>query len=285
MTNPIRRPTIAAGVARTAPAALALALAVAASGCFWVTTKHEGKKLRADVNSIDQRLEVKEESLDQKVAHLQRVIDEATNLLKRNSADLGADVQTMQDEIRKVHGLLTAAKRYADEVREAVVALEARMNERAEFFDQRLTVIEERLAAPPPRSAAELWSAGKAAYDAGDFSSAEAAFRQLVVQHPGHERAANAQFLRGEGFFKQKDHDSAIREYQKVWDRYERDALAPQALFRAGEAAQILRRCTEARAYFGLLRQRFPKSPLFKQSQQKDAELRRNAKNKARCQS
>src|SRR5687768_10711521 len=77
-------------------------LATSASGCFWVTTKREGETLRADVSALDARLGKREEDLEGKIQQLERVLAEATEVLRRNSADLGADVEELAQDIRKM---------------------------------------------------------------------------------------------------------------------------------------------------------------------------------------
>jgi tol-pal system protein YbgF len=267
-----------------------LLMALLQTGCFWVTTKHEGQTLRKDMTQLETRLTTKEESLQSKVDELQRVLDEATQLLKRNSADLGADLESLSEQVRVLQGLVTAAKTYAEEVRKEVVALQKSVENDREVMARRLESLEQRMAdvetkARPaaPQSASELWAEGKAAFDAGDSSKARSLFQQLVTRFPSHDRADDAQYYRGESYYREKDYDSAIREFQRVFDKYKDSALADDALFRAGEAAQTLRRCSEARAYFGLLRQKYPKSSLDKKAQDKDKELKRDAKNKAKC--
>ena len=54
---------------------------------------------------------------------------------------------------------------------------------------------------------------------------------------------------------------------------------------RAGEVAESLKWCTDARAYFGLLRQKYPKSSLARKAKAKDRTLKKNARNKKKCQS
>jgi tol-pal system protein YbgF len=253
---------------------------LAAPGCFWVTTKSEGKALRRDVGGLELRVATKEAELGVKVEELQKTLDEAARVLKRNSADLGADVQRIDDEQRKALGLLTAAQTAAEEVRVGFERYKA-------TTEERLAALEERVAALAPRtpavSADSLWASGKAAFDAKRYAEAREAFRQLAVGFPQHARAAAAQYYRAETHFLQKDWDGAIREYQRVFDKYDKDALAPDALFRAGEAAEQLKNCTEARTYFGLLGQKYPKSNLAKRAAAKDKALRAAANDKKKC--
>jgi len=272
---------------------LAGALWLLPSGCFWFTTKHEGQKLRKEVDSLDQRIETKEGDLQSKIAELEKVLAEATKVLRRNSADLGADFETQKQELRRLDGMITDARTYADEVKAQVEAQEKAAQNDREVMDKRLASLEERLAAleeaakapPTPKSADELYREGKAAFDAGDFSAAHTLFKQLVARYPGHDRADDGQYYRGEAYFKAKEYDSAIREFQKVVDKFSTSPLADDALYRAGEAAQNLKRCSEARAYFGLLRQKYSSSSLAKKAKDKDAQLKRDARDKKKCSS
>lgn len=269
-----------------------LFLAVLPSGCFWFTTKHEGTQLRKDVDNLDQRLRTKEGDLEGKIKQLEAVLDEATKVLKRNNADLGADFAALSEQMRVVQGLVTAAKSYTDDVRKEVAALKASADndrevlaKRLESIEQRLTAMEEKGKKQPetPATPEELWTRGKAAFDAGDNATAQRLFKQLVVSAPSHARAGEAQYYRGEAYFRDNDLEGAIREFQKAFDNYKDGSLADDALFRAGEAALKLKRCTEARAYFGLLRQTFPKSSLVNKAKAKDQELKRLAKNRDTC--
>jgi tol-pal system protein YbgF len=265
---------------------------LSSGGCFWVTTKREGQQMRAEINEIDSRLETREDDLQSKISQLELVLDEATKVLKRNSADLGADVEALATDIRTTQGLITEATRFASEIRAEVQALKRTMDDerevlskRLESMEQRLDGLEQQAARALPENADELYAVGKKAFDSRDYATARNVFRQLTVKFPGHDRADDGQYYRGESYYLEKDYDSAIREFQRVFEKYPESSLADDALFRAGEAAQILRRCTEARAYFGLLRQKYPKSSLIAKSRAKDEELKRDLKNTKKCQS
>lgn len=267
---------------------LALApLLFAATGCFWTTTKSEGKALRRDVNALETRVATKEGELQGKVDELQKTLDEAAKVLKRNSADIGAEVQRIDDEQRKALGLVTAAQANAEEVRVAFDRYKASTDERLAALEAKMAALEARgtKTTTSPASADDLWQQGKVAFEAKKFSEAREAFKQLAVGYPTHDRADDAQYFRAETHFAEKGWDSAIGEYQKVFDKYPESTLADDALFRAGEAAENLKNCTEARAYFGLLKQKYPKSDLVKRATQKDKDLKGAAKDKKKCES
>jgi TolA-binding protein len=265
-----RRPALAASAVLFALAPL--------GGCFFATTKHEGQELRRDVDALERKVD---QGLGGKVEQLEKVLDDATKLLTRNSADLGAEVSNLGDEQRKLNGLVMEAKRLADEIGPLVEKHEVRLGE----LEQRVAALEQKTTVAPPKSAAELWNEGQAALAGGDSVRAEAAFRTLVVKYPSDDRADDAQLGRAESLARARQFDKALPEFQKVYDKYPTSSVADQALFRAGEVALELRWCTDARAYFGLLRQKYPRSSLAKKARDKDAAIKKIAGDKKKCQS
>lgn len=262
--------------------------AVALPGCFWTTTKSEGKALRRDVDALDTRLTTKEEDITGRVGELKRVLDEATKLLKRNSADIGADVETLRNDIRVSTGLVSAAKNMLDELKTEHDRYKASNDERVAALEARLAVIEAKTGVGGGGSVAagnpdELWAQATAAFGNKKWNDAREAFKKIALNFPTHDRADDAQYFRGETFFQEAAYDDAIPEYQKVWEKFTDSALADDALFRAGEAAEKLKNCTEARAYFSGLKQKYPKSNLVKKAEDKDKELKAAAKTKSKC--
>jgi len=266
---------------------IAVVAVLALPGCFWVTTKSEGRSLRRDVNSLDSRVATKEAELGGKVDELQKTLDQAAKILKRNSADIGADVQRIDDKQRELLGLVTSAQTSAEEVRVGFERYKQSTEERFAALEARVAQLEGRgggaATAVGGGSPDDLWTAGKAAFEARKYGDAREAFKKLSLGFPTHARADDAQYFRAEAYFAEKDWDSAIREYQKVFDKYADSDLADDALFRAGEAAEKLKNCTEARAYFGLIKTKYPKSSLAKKAGDKDRSLKSAAKDKKKC--
>lgn len=261
---------------------LVIGMALQSSACFWVTTKHEGETLRRDLNRVDEIVEKQEESLGTSVGKLKKTLDEASKLLARNSADLGAQFDELEQESARLTGLVMEAKRYTDEV----YTQSQRFEKRIEDLEARLAELEGKAVTPTQAKGPDLlYAEGMKAYKANNYGKAREIFRKLVIKYPGHGRADDAQYHRGEAYYVQKDYKSAVQEYQAVFDKFQNSPLADDALFRAGEAAEKLKWCTDARAYFGLLRQRYPKSSMVKKAKKHDATLKKNAKNRKFCQS
>ena len=138
-------------------------LVVGTTGCFWVTTKREGEKLSADVAALDTRLAKREDDLEGKIQQLEKVLAEATEVLRRNSADLGADVEEVSQDLRRIEGVVAEAARQAEEVRTEFQAIKAAAEKERASIDQRFVALEERLAAieskaAQPQSADDLYA-------------------------------------------------------------------------------------------------------------------------------
>jgi tol-pal system protein YbgF len=257
-----------------------MVLALAAPGCFWATTKSEGEKMRKDIDGLQAKVSEKEKTLDGQIGELKRVLDESSKLLKRNSADLGADVDKLRGDIRTAQGLVTAVNNDMTELK----AQAAKDAERISALETRLAALESKAPNPAnPTTPEDMWSLGKTAFEAGRWDEARDQFKKIVTQYPTHVKAPEAQYFRAEAIAKKGDSDTAIGEYQKMVDKYPDSALADDALFRAAELAYGMKNCTEARAYLGTLRQKYPKSNLAKQAETKDKEIKGVAKNKAKC--
>jgi TolA-binding protein len=248
--------------------AIAALLALSASGCFAFTTKHEGRELRSDVDKMQKSL-----------PKLQEVLEEATRLLQRNSADLGAEVNAINEEQKRLAGLVMQASRYAEEVQGESKRQEQRIAE----LERRLAELEGK-AEVSNKSAPQLWDDAMAAMQARDYEQARSLFRTLIAKYPSDEKADDAQMGRAESYFRERKFQESLGEFQRVFEKFPKSSLADDAAYRAGEAAEELKWCTDARAYYGLLLKKWPRSEHARKAKARDTTLRREADNKRKCQ-
>jgi tol-pal system protein YbgF len=278
----MRKPAAAA----TTPAstlALALALALASlSGCFWATTKSEGQALRKDVDSLETRVSTKERALDDQINQLKKVLDDATKLLKRNSADLGLEIEQLRADVRAATGIVNNVNSQVTDLRVAFDSYKRQNDARLDQLEQRLAQLENPKAAPAT-SPEELWRLGSAAFEAGKYADAIDAFKRLTTSFPTHERADDALYFRGQAYTNQKDWEKAIGIYQQLLDKYPTGSFTDDGLYFAALAARELKQCTEARTYVGIIKSKYPKSNVAKQAADLDAALKKDAKNKSKC--
>ena len=245
-----------------AVSALALLCLGAGGGCFWATTKSEGQTLRKDVDTLQSKISEKERALDDQINQLKKVLDDATKLLKRNSADLGLEVEKLNGEVRSTNGGITDGK--IDQLEQRIAQLES--------------------GKPTPSSSPEeLWRLGTAAFEAARYAEAIDLFKRLTQTYPSHERADDALYFRGQAYTNQKDWEKAIGIYQQLVDKYPGGSFTDDGLYFAALAAQQLKQCTEARTYLGIIKSKYPKSNVSKQATDLEATLKKDAKNKAKC--
>src|SRR5215831_11575888 len=115
-----------AGVERRLLGAALAVLALATMGGPACVTTKEGDKMRSDIADLRQRLDdidKRDKEYKEQVVRLKKVLDEATSLLTRNSADVGAKAQKAEQDIAAIQGRLeemthaseVAARQAADE--------------------------------------------------------------------------------------------------------------------------------------------------------------------------
>ena len=143
--------------------------------------------------------------------------------------------------------------------------------------------VEDKPSAPADKDA--LFADASQKLQAENFADARKVFFEFQKKFAADARADNALFLIGESYAKEKNHEKAIAGYQRLIDQYPDGDMADDAFFAAGKAAEAMKWCTDARAYYGVLVRRFPKSNFVKEAQEKLRLLKKDAKNKNVCQS
>ncbi len=267
-----------------------LAALLALSGCFWVTTKHDGEVMQQQIKNLDQRVSAQEQVLSGRVKQLDDSIDKATKMLARNSADLGTRVDQFSDEIAQFAGRLEMLQRSIDAARSEL----AQVKQDQQSLSGRMDSIERQLGIAPGQPGQPgsqpvtvdqtvLFDNAYKALQAGKFDDARRQFRLYVQAFPQDDKADDAAFYIGETFFKQKDYEKAIAEYQRVIDTWPKGDMADDAFLQAGLAALEKGWCVDAGAYLGELIRRYPQSPLVKTARQKLDYVKKNSKNKKVC--
>jgi TolA-binding protein len=274
---------------------LAVVACTANTGCFWFTTKHEGEQLQKEVKSIDGRLAKKEKSLEAQIKRLNETLAKAEKqltLFQRQNANLSADFSTLSRDVSRIKGLVTTTnhennelRKRIDELKSAharkVKDLETQIGELStRIDDMEKKVIAAKKAAETPEA---QFAKAKGAYDRADYDTARKLFKAFVIRNANHNFAARAQYLRAETYYRQKKYVLAIREYQRLFVKYPKDRLADDGFWRAGQAAEHLKRCDEARAYYATLRRKYKRSEFAKRALKRDKLLRKWRRNRKKC--
>jgi tol-pal system protein YbgF len=253
-------------------------------GCFAFTSKGDGDTMRRDITTLQDRLNTKEKTLDDQIAALKTATDEATTVLKRNSADLGADVDALRNEVREGKGSVEGVLAQIATLQGSIDAYRKTTDARLDNIEQRITQLE--TGQPSPNSTDEdLWRLGKQAFEAQRYTDAVEIFKRLVTTYPTSKHAPEAQYFKGMSYTDLKDWDHAIGAYQVLVDKYPTSEFADDGLYFSAQAATELHNCTEARAYLGVIKQKYPRSNVRSQADTLDAQLKRDQRNKTKCSS
>src|SRR5262249_60258049 len=84
-----------------------IALMPLLGGCWAFYSKDEGEKLRAEMRALQARvdeLDQRDAVAKEQVEKLKSVLEQATSLVTRNSADVGLQVQKLQQDLEVLSG-------------------------------------------------------------------------------------------------------------------------------------------------------------------------------------
>ncbi len=256
-----------------------------AAGCV---TSSQGKAMQSQLDNVDKRLTAQEQILEGRVKQLDDSIDRATKMLARNSADLGTQVDTFSQEMASFAGRLETLQRTIDAARTEIAAVKTTqvdLTTRLESIERQLGI---RPGVPgetvtPTVDKTVLFDGALAKLQAGQNADARNQFRTFLQAFPQDDKADEAQYYVGQSFYKEKEYEKAIAEFQRVVDVFPKSEMADDAFLQAGVSALDGKLCVEAGAYLGELVRRFPTSPLAKTAKQKLDHVKKNAKNKKVC--
>jgi tol-pal system protein YbgF len=269
---------------------VALALLGATGGCMFFTTKDEGHqlktnldKLRAQVDDMNLReQELRKATADAKaqVVKLREVLDQATGLVQRNSADLGVQVQKLQTDLAALIGKTEEISHTLDSVSKQFGEYRAQTDVKLEA----LTTKAGTATAPPaPEDKDKLFDEAYKRYQAGQFEEARRLFRTFTTRYGRDDRADNAQYWLGQAYYEERKYAAAIAEFKKVLDNFPRGDATDAAMFGMALSFIELKYCTEGEAYLQDMLKRFPNSTLKEKAQKKIKEVKKMKRNKKVC--
>ncbi len=264
---------------------LVLACGLFASGCFFFGSRDETDTLKSDVrrlrNEMDgtresrERLEKAVASAEKQVGELQKVMQEANALVLRNSADVGAAVETLQGEMGRIQGRLDEIRRELEGVGRDVSASTDELNRRLEEIARRAGLDPPVDPAKIPAQKGEHFAGAYKAYTDKAFATARSFFRTYVERYPRDEEADNAQYWIGMCYLNEARPAAALGELQKVVDNYPDGDAVDDALADMAEGFYQLHACTDATTLYQSLVARFPQSPLVERARRRLREIAR----------
>ena len=273
MEHPIRR---------LAPPKVALALTLGGAFVSACMSASDGDALRRRVREIEQGQTQQREDLrseienaQTKVTELEDVLDRATKVVTRASADTGAQVEQLQQQVMALEGQLA-------ELRNEVQRQQAQLSEQQQENERQLKKLARHVGLDQsvdeseiPASADEHWAAAQQASEQNQHSRARTLYRLFAQRHASDERIDDAQYQIGMSYLREGRPATALGELRAVIADHPRGDVADDALLAMGQAFYDLHACTDARSALEALIRTHPRSELIREARQKLREVQR----------
>lgn len=289
--SPVGRVTAARTSANKGNMKKALSISILAlfSGCFLWTTTGQGKELTQRADTSDQRLSTIEtglaadraelrnelEGAKTQVAELQRVIEQAASVVTRNSADTGAQVQTLTQQLGVVEGQIAELRNDLDAIKRQLAEQRAEDQRRLDQIARKIGLDAPVDASQIPADKAEHYATAYRAHQAGDYSKARSLFREYITRYAQDDNADNAQYWIGASHLAENQPSRALGELRKVLSDYSRGDAVDEALFDMADAFYKLHACGDARTSYEALIRTYTSSPLIQRAREKLREVQR----------
>jgi TolA-binding protein len=253
------------------PAAVAL-LGLSLAGCV---TTGQGERMSGDIARLRERLdamELRDRDINQKVAQLRVVLDQATALLGRNSADLGARVAKNETDIGALTGKI-------EEARYQVGELEKQVNANVSTLGH----IADRVAPTLPEDKEALWKEAQRRLTDGQRDEARRFLRSFIQRFPDDSRAPSGLLQIGMSFVQELKRSNAVAEFSNLIQRFPRAPEVPEAMWQLAESFVALKFCGDAKAMYQDLAKRYPRSPRAAQTRERLHSLQKTMRDKDLC--
>jgi TolA-binding protein len=224
----------------------------------------EGEKMQAEIADLRARLDdidKRDKEYKEQVVRLKKVLDEATGLLTRNSADVGAKVQKAEQDIGALQGRIDEMA-HAQEVQARQGADEHnRFETRLGALEQTATKIVDKVAPTMPDDKDQLWTQAGQRLAGGQRDDGRRFYRVFIQRFPQDPRAPQAYLAIGMSFVQESKYPNAAAEFQKVLDTFPKSPEVPEAMWQLAHSFTELKFCTDAKSLLTDITKRFPKSP------------------------
>ena len=218
----------------------------------------EVEALRAQQESLQQTLSTSKADMAQMIAQarqenvaLKQSIKEAEEMLARNDAETGVNIQQMRAEVDRLNGKT-----------EEIDFRLGRMEEDIRIFkeDVDLRLQGNLNATNMPEDATELFTLAESKMNEGETRQAREFFEAFAKRYPKDDRADDATFMVGESYFNEKQYFKALYEYEKILKRYSSSDRTPDAILRIGQSSRLIGKCAQSKLFFETLVQEYKRS-------------------------
>lgn len=196
-----------------------------------------------------------------KVAELEEVLERATTVVTRTSADTGAQVEQLGTQIATQEGQIA-------ELRHELERLQEEFREQQTDYEARMKKIARRAGIDMPLDEAEIptdrqqhWDRAQQAMEAREYSTARALYRAYLQRYREDAHADDAQLAIGRSYLLEDRPATALGELRHVIADFASGDAVPAALLGMADAFYRLHACTDARTALDTLIRAHGRSP------------------------
>ena len=256
---------------------LALGATAWLAGCM---TTSEGDKLKKDIAELKSKLATAQLHAEKGRKQLKEVLEKATAMLNRNNADVGAQVERIESNLRKVNGTQEANSKQLADLQKKFSDFQAKVDVKLE----RLTSGAPQQKKPPvPEDKNKLYAAAQAQASSGKYAEARRLLRHFISRFPKDSRVPQAYQTLGNTYYREGKFAKAIQEYRTIFEQHKKSKVYPSALHKIGMSFYQLKFCTDARGFLGELVRRYRRHKQVGSAKKVLKLIRRFRKNRRFC--
>lgn len=247
------------------------AVAFFCSGCFVFTTRDDGEKMKQELAHLQDRLVKLEkeagahrEDLEEMIGRAQTQVEameetlsKATRVLARNSADFGAEMDEVKNELNGSKGAAAEINHEFELLKKDVVQTQKKVTEFALAAGLDLPVDESIV----PTQAIDHLNMIKDSLSKGRYGEVRSLAKVYQNRYPRARNMDEVQLIIGKSYIAQKRHAKALGTLRRFADLYPKSRLMPEVLYEMSNAFYQLGDCTDARILVDVIISRHKKSP------------------------
>jgi len=245
-------------------------------GCW--TSASAGDQLRIAGQERDGRinkLASEAEGDRERVAELEKILEQSRSLLTRDSADRGAQLDQLQEKIALLEGQLAELQHSVEIQLDKVTNQNNELKQRIDQIARKAGIDMPVAASEIPRDKKEHFQVAYSAFKANQYSKSRALFREYLTRYPNDGKADEAQYWIGTSYLSENKPATALGEFRKVIDTYGKGNAVEVTLFGMAEAFFKLHACTDAKRALEALIKKKPAKKLLNLAKEKLREVKK----------
>ncbi|MBN2715185.1 MAG: tetratricopeptide repeat protein [Deltaproteobacteria bacterium] len=253
------------------------------SGCFFFTSRDDGERLKQEVQHLQDRLvKIEEETganraeleamiarAQEQVESLDETLSKATRVLARNSADFGAEMEVLRNDIAESKGTAAEITHELQQIQKSIENTDKKVNEFALAAGLDIPIDESLV----PAQAVDHFKMINSSMAEERYGEVRALAKVYEQRYPRAGNIDELQLIVGKSYVAQKRYAKALGAFRRLADNYPKSDHMPEALYEMANAFFMLGDCTDARILMDTITKRYKSSPFVEKVKQLKATI------------